>query len=36
MGAEAEEAKVLVLFGTLCHNVVRSAEGPFGRFLAAL
>ena len=36
MGAEAGEAQVPALFGALCHNVVRSAEGPFGCFLAAL
>jgi len=36
MGAEAGEAQVPALFGALCHNIVRSAKGTSGCFLAAL
>jgi hypothetical protein len=36
MGAEAGQAQVLDLFGTLCHNVVGSVKVKFGGVLAAL
>jgi hypothetical protein len=36
MGAEAGKAQVPALFGAHCHNVVGSAEGAFGYFVAAL
>jgi hypothetical protein len=36
MGAEAGQAQVLDLFGTLCHNVVGSVKVKFGCVLAAL
>src|SRR5215204_3071883 len=36
MGDEAGEAQVPALFGALCHNIVRSAKGTSGCFLAAL